>query len=95
MSEDWPFDDPRDVAVFTLVSITDKTEQIVHVTHDEEDGSWQFLDSRGARMDDLMIVLLEYVTHLDPTVLELADLPLGWRAIRSSADEPWRREPNL
>jgi hypothetical protein len=92
MSDDWPFADPKNVAVFTLVSITDKKEDIVRVTHDDKDGAWQFLDARGARMDDVMVVSLESVTHLDPTVLELADLPFGWCAVRERRGAPWQRE---
>jgi hypothetical protein len=40
-----------------------------------------------------MVVGLGSIVELDPSVCELADLPLGWRAWRSSKTEPWRREP--
>jgi hypothetical protein len=42
-----------------------------------------------------MIVGLEEMTRIDESIRELADLPLGWRAIRRSLTEPWYREPNL
>jgi hypothetical protein len=30
---------------------------------------------------------------MDPSVLELADLPLGWQAWRSHLGAPWQRTP--
>ena len=45
-------------------------------------------------MEDAMVVSLENMTRIDPSILELSELPLGWRAIRRSPDEPWEFEPN-
>jgi hypothetical protein len=42
-------------------------------------------------MDDAMIVALGEVYSLDPTIGELADLPLGWIAERTAVGEPWVR----
>ena len=30
----------------------------------------------------------------DPSMRELADLPLGWRAARDGPGKPWYREPS-
>jgi hypothetical protein len=45
-------------------------------------------------MKDAMLVCLKNIVACDPTILELADLPPGWRAIRRSLNDPWHREPN-
>jgi hypothetical protein len=64
---------------------------ILLVSHDAEDGSWQFLTGGTFSTEDAMLVALRTVVKHDPSVCELADLPLGWVAQRESADSPWRR----
>ncbi len=89
----WPFADPENVSVIALRDITDGKTVILLVSHDEEDGMWQFLDGRdNPDPDEAILVCLKHVFELDPSVGELADLPCGWRAWRDSADRPWQRE---
>ena len=68
---------------------------ILLVTHDADDGAWQFLNGHGDTddTDSAMVIAAANVAALDPSVAELADLPLGWRAWRETVDHPWRREP--
>ena len=87
----WPFADPKNVAVITLKSIVKGGKPILHVTHDADDGAWQFLDGSTVSEENASIVCLETITRIDPSVMELADLPLGWYAYRLTASEPWRR----
>ena len=87
----WPFDQPRDCAVFTTRQVLEREEPILHVSHDSDDHSWQFLGSE-ARPEDAKIILLEEAVKLDPSVLQVADLPVGWHAWRASVEEPWIRE---
>jgi hypothetical protein len=93
--DDWPFGDPRNVATFTVRQIVQDGHPILRVTHDSEDGAWQFLEWETPRVEDAMVVSLEEIMQFDPSIRELANLPLGWRAIRRNRDEPWLREPNL
>jgi hypothetical protein len=88
---DWPFDQPRDCAVFTLRQVLDGTEPILLVSHDLEDHSWQFIGSSDASLDDARVVALEEMVDLDPTILEVADLPPGWQAVRKRPGLAWRR----
>jgi hypothetical protein len=90
-NEQWPFADPKNVAVITLKSIAMGGSPILHVTHDAEDGIWQFLDGTTVSEEDASIVSLEEITQIDSSVMELADLPLGWYAYRLAANKPWRR----
>jgi hypothetical protein len=90
----WPFADPKNVAVITLKSIVKGSGPILHVTHDADDGAWQFLDGSTVSEENASVVSLEEITRIDPSVTELADLPLGWYADRSAASEPWRRGKN-
>lgn len=91
MSRDWPFDDPENVMAFTLKRITRGESPILKVRHDEEDGGWQFLDGDDFVLEEASLVCLRTITEIDPSVLELADLPLGWVAERASIDAPWCR----
>jgi hypothetical protein len=92
MSALWPFAEPRNVAVVTVRQVFSGAP-ILLVTHDTEDGIWQFLPGVTFSVSDAMVVALEEVVEQDPSLLSLADLPGGWRAERISPAEHWvRRE---
>jgi hypothetical protein len=93
MADDWPFDQPRNCAVITLRPIVFEGAPILHVTHDEDDHGWQFLGWEDADVAQGAVVCLSHIVELDPSVLEVADLPPGWHAWRRSKTEPWQREP--
>jgi hypothetical protein len=40
---DWPFEDPANTAAITTRLVLDDGAPILLVTHDLEDGGWQFL----------------------------------------------------
>jgi hypothetical protein len=90
----WPFDDPENVAVISLRSIVFDGKPILHVTHDEDDGSWQFLGKEDARIEDSAVVALKEIVEMDSSIIELHDLPLGWHAWRENPKAVWRRERN-
>jgi hypothetical protein len=77
--------------VFTLNRIMRGESPILLVCHDEDDGGWQFLDGAEVVIEASALVCLHHIVELDPSLLELADLPIGWSARRSNADEPWQR----
>ena len=87
----WPFDQPPDCAVITLRSIVFGGEPILHVTHDADDHGWQFLGAGGAKEFDAAVVGLDEIVKLDPSVLEVADMPPGWHAWRQSKSSQWQR----
>lgn len=64
---------------------------ILLVIHDREDDGWQFLPGREVEPDEVKLVALERVVRLDRSLLELVDLPPGWRAQRQSVSAPWVR----
>ncbi|WP_338288322.1 hypothetical protein [Luteolibacter sp. LG18] len=91
MSAPWPFDQSPNCATFTTSLVMREHEPITHVYHDEDDHAWQFHAADAASEDQMMIVALKEVVDLDPSVLEVADLPPGWMAIRPSLAAPWKR----
>lgn len=90
---DWPFDQAQNCATFTLRSIIFDGHPILHVSHDIDDHSWQFLDDKPVDMANAALVALSTIVKHDSSVLEIADLPPGWIAIRDSVRSPWRRVP--
>jgi hypothetical protein len=94
MADAWPFADPPNVAVLTTARILDRSEPILLVSHDEEDGMWQFLCGTTTATEDARIVGLGEILAFDDTLPEVADLPLGWRAWRGAVGAPWIREPS-
>jgi hypothetical protein len=93
-STDWPFDQPRNCATFTMRQVLDRSEPILLVSHDGDDHGWQFIGTSDVSMADAKLVGLEEIVALDPTVLEVADLEPGWQALRKSIGDPWTRRPH-
>ena len=90
MSDDWPFEDPPNTAALTTRQVLDGAPVLL-VTHDADDGSWQFLCGTADDPADARIVGLGRMYTRDPTLGELATLPEGWRAWRDSVGRPWER----
>lgn len=90
----WQFSDPPNVAVVASQKIVLSGGWIAYVSHDSDDGAWQFHTSQSESVseEDAMVVSLQSIVMLDPTVIELADLPLGWHAWRSSKSSVWQRK---
>jgi hypothetical protein len=93
MNTDWAFEDAPNTATITTVKVLESLAPILLVTHDLDDGGWQFLCGTTNDEADARIVGLGTVVKWDASVNELADLPLGWRAWRESPDAPWSRAP--
>jgi hypothetical protein len=88
----WPFSDPPNVAVITSKKIIEGTDWIQRVSHDADDGAWQFHPLGGTTEDDAKVVGLKTILIIDPSIALLADLPLGWCAMRTTANSVWKRE---
>ena len=87
----WPFADPRNVAAITTVNVLEHGDPILLVTHDEDDGMWQLLCGKANGPANGRVVGLGGMYDRDPTIGQLADLPLGWRAWRPTVAAPWQR----
>ena len=90
----WTFDDPDNTASFCCRHVTEENRPILRVTHDEDDGAWQFLCGDTHQTEDARLVCLGCMVTRDETLLEVADLPLGWCADREVVNGSWLRSPN-
>lgn len=86
-----PFADPPNAATITVRQILEGGEPILYVSHDADDGAWQFLTGVDVSSEDAMVVSLQNMVEHDPTLAELADLELGWTATRERLGAPWHR----
>jgi hypothetical protein len=85
------FNEPENTAVITTDDIMNGLRPILRVSHDADDGCWQFLDGLPVDIGKAKVVALSEIVQLDPTLLEVADLPLGWVAERNDESGSWRK----
>lgn len=86
----FPFNEPENVAVFTCKHVVEDGADICYVSHDEEDGCWQFLCNLDSHIEsEARIISLKYVFDLDHSLAQLADMPLGCGATRENRDTSW------
>lgn len=90
----WAFDQTADTACITCRSVVEGAAVLV-VTHYEDDDSWAFLDGQSYDMSSALVVAMKTVVSIHPSIVEVADLPPGWSAVRSAAGQPWVRTVDL
>lgn len=91
MNTPWLYSDPEDTEVITLDRILRGESSLLLVTHDAEDGCWQFLDGEHVFENDAVVVALGEMVQFDPSLVELADLLPGSYAWRVASDRAWCR----
>lgn len=89
---EWPFQDPVNAVCFTTKRVAREGYPVLLVTHDV-DGDWQVLCGTTNEEDQAMLVCLGCAFERNPSIREVADLPLGWTAWRDAPGKPWEREP--
>lgn len=87
---DWKFPDPPHTGAYVSKAVQAGSEPITYVSHDADDGAWQFLGDSMAESGGVLSCLHHPIDD-DPSLLELADLPFGWYAEREGPGKPWMR----
>lgn len=89
-SKRFEFARPETTACLVCRHVLEQDAPILYVTHDADDGTWQFLcgETNHASDDAKFIALVEAV-RIDPSLNELHDMPLGMGAERASAGARW------
>lgn len=85
------FKEPLNTAVFTTKFVIEENMPITYVTHDLDDGAWQFFsDDEFEDFESIAkIVGLSEIIEMDKSILELADMPEGYYAYRESVNGKW------
>jgi hypothetical protein len=81
----------RNLGVFTSTLVRDGVPVLL-VFHDDNN-DWQFLSSKEEAAAEILLTHVSHLLDTDPTLDEIANLPLGWKAWRWSVGEDWIREP--
>ncbi len=87
----WKFSDPPHTGVFLSLAVHSGSEPVTYVSHDLEDGAWQFLGDSMAGDQPPVLSCFHHPVDNDRSLEELVDLPLGWWAERNAPGEPWIR----
>jgi hypothetical protein len=89
------FPGPDNQVSYTCSHVLEEGHPILRVSHDEDDGAWQFLCG-GLHEDaaQCRIVCLGCMVRREPTLVELAGLPAGWGADRQAVGAAWERTAN-
>lgn len=90
---DWPFLCPPFQQVLTTRAVANG-ESVQTVAHELPDGDWQFHTGSPPRRGDRMLMPFQEIVAQDPSLKELADMPAGWLAHRTSPTSPWLRRVN-
>ena len=84
-------DNNHDIAVFTTKYVLEENKPITYVTHEIEDGAWQFLsDDHFDDFEDVAkIVGFQELIDIDPTLAELISMDVGCVATRKHLNDNW------
>lgn len=85
----FPFYDKPNVVTIICCHIVDNKAPILYVSHDEDDGMWQFLCGKAHEIDEAKLVSLKEVFDLDNSIAVLKDMPCGYYAERKSQNDDW------
>jgi len=86
----FPFADSENLATITCRHVMNDNKPILLVSHDLEDGMWQFLCGSNSHDEaDAMVVALSEVYYHDMSVGAIRGLPPGSIAERDSIDSDW------
>jgi hypothetical protein len=88
---EFKFKDKRTTLVLTIKQVMKEHKPVLFVSHNKDDGTWQFFSRDNFKMKDAVVVTLFEMTEKDPTLNELFDLPKGWQASRESVADAWIR----
>ena len=86
---DFPFYDAPNTATIICCHIIDDGKPILYVSHDEDDGMWQFLCGSAHDTDEARLVSLKEAFDLDNSVGVLKDMPCGYYAERKTQNDNW------
>ena len=90
---EWAFDVVPETAVVTTTHVMRDRQPVLSVSHvyDPDEGDvWQFHAGDDDRdISKILLVRLDKILKLDPTLKEIATLPAGSSARRASVGEGW------
>ena len=86
---DYPFEDSANTASIICRHIVHEGKPVLYVSHDEEDGMWQFMCGGTHNTEDAMVVALKEAYDCDNSVGALSQMPCGYYAERETQNSDW------
>lgn len=86
---EFPFNELPNTATITCCHIIDGSLPILYVSHDEDDGMWQFLCGESHDESEARVVSLYSIFVLDNSIAQLANMPCGYIAERKNIESDW------
>ena len=84
------FSEPENTACFTCKHVLEDKQPILYVTHDNDDGSWQFLCGVDSHeVQDARVVGLIEIVNMDETLNDVYELKMRYGVYRKSKGESW------
>ena len=82
----------NDIAVFTTKFVLEDKETITYVSHELQDGAWQFFSDDKFNDYNLVgrVVGFNEILEIDPSLIDLLSLEPGYYAKRSNKNDIWR-----
>jgi hypothetical protein len=80
---------PSRTAVLTTKQISVKQAVVFYVYHHERDDMWEFLGNQEINEEDCVVVAIEEIISLDPSILQIGALSKGSYAYRESKSDFW------
>jgi len=88
---DYEFSEPENTVCFTCDHVLSRQRPILRVTHDAEDGIWQFMCGHNDHDEsNAKLLSLKQITEIDNSLNALSEMPLGCGAERESINEEWQ-----
>lgn len=85
------FKEPENTACFTCDHVLKRQRPILFASHDDEDGTWQFMCGQNDHTEEnAKVISLKQATNIDPTINDLYEMPLGVAAERETIQAPWK-----
>ena len=88
------FKDAPDTACIICQHVLDRKNPITFISHDEEDGMWQFLCSEDHILEDVCLISLAEAFKLDASIGQVADIPCGYAVERKDGLAGWKSCPS-
>ena len=89
--EEYKFSDPKNTACMVCSHVLNENAPILYVSHDAEDGMWQFLcGSNNHTSEHAKIIALSEAVLMDGSVNQLYEMPLGVGATRETKNGQWQ-----
>ena len=85
----FPFQDSPNTAVVTGVHVLDEKKPILYVSHDDDDGCWQFLCGDEHNIEDSRVISLQEIYEIDKSIKDVARLEYGKCAYRKDENSKW------